>query len=304
MYDSADPPPLSPAVLDLLPPLGAAEAAPGVLLDAAGVRTRRAFRGGPAGAPGVVHRRAPADSWEWIPLVWAVLTARERMVAVELGAGWGPWISRCHVLARRLGRPCRIYGVEAEPAHFAQMQRHMADNAIPEEDRVLRRALVAERPGLALFPVTDTPEQSWGLRQAGRAGTARAAVLAGAGAEPVEGEPGRFRLPKSPHRYRLEETVTLSDLLAEEPRIDFMHVDIQGAEERVLPAEADLLNARLRVLAVGTHSPAIEARIRDCFTANGWICHHDTGQHTRPDGRLADGHQVWRNPRLGPAPGP
>jgi hypothetical protein len=61
-----------------------------------------------------------------------------------------------------------------------------------------------------------------------------------------------------------------------------------------------LLNERFRLLAVGTHSHEIEDDLRDIFALNGWICHHDTEMHTREDGRLADGHQVWRNPRFGP----
>lgn len=297
-------PPLSPSVLDLIPPLRDSSAPAGFLVDASGIRTRRSNRGGDANAPGVVQHRAPSSSWEWIPLAWAVMTAGERFAAVELGAGWGPWISRAYALARRMGiAERRIFGVEAEPAHFAYMRRHMADNAIPDSDTVLVQGLIAQSEGVALFPLTDTPEQSWGLRQMGREGATREEVLERAGAVPIPAEPGLFRLPRSPHKYAVQESVTLQRLIGETEMIDFMHVDIQGSEGTVLPAAMDLLNERVRLLAVGTHSHEIEAKLRDCFGANGWVCHHDTEMHRRANGSLADGHQVWRNPRLGPEPG-
>ncbi len=297
-------PPLSPDVLDLLPPLADASVAQGFILDPAGVRTRRSIRGAPIDAPGVVHHRASRDSWEWIPLTWAMATAGDRMAVVELGAGWGPWMSRCYTLARQFGIAERkIFGVEAEPAHFGYMQQHMIDNDIPAEDHVLFHGLIAAQAGVALFPLTETPEKSWGLRQVGQPGASREEVLTALKAEPDAEIPGQYRLPRSPHRYALQLSTTLPDLIGDTELIDFMHVDIQGSEGTVLPAAMDLLNARFRLVAVGTHSHEIEAKLRDCFTANGWICHHDTAMHSRENGCLADGHQVWRNPRLGPEPG-
>ncbi|GAA4226854.1 hypothetical protein GGQ68_004713 [Sagittula marina] len=299
-----DAPPFSAAVLDLLPPLTETAVADGYILDAMGTRTQRRFRRGSSKEPGLVQLN-PMVNWEWIPLAWAMMTAQDRMTAVELGAGWGPWVSRCHVLAGRLGIEDRhIFAVEAEPMHFSYLETQMADNAIPPEDHTLVQGLIAEHAGFALFPLTETPEQSWGLRQLGEEGQSLETLLARTKALPIEGEEGLYRLPKWPHKYAIQQSLSLAELIGDTPLVDFMHVDIQGNETKVLPPSMDLLNARFRVIAVGTHSHEIEAELRDCFTANGWICYHDSIMHHDDNNMLRDGHQVWLNPRLGPKPGP
>lgn len=299
----SDTPPLSSEVLRLLPPLTTTTVEDGFILDAMGVRTRRSFRGGPEASPGVVQHQPPMDSWEWIPLAWAMMTAGDRMTAVELGAGWGPWVSRCYVLAGALGIKDRhIFAVEAEPAHFGYLQTQIADNAIPAEDCTLVQGLIAEKAGVALFPLTETPELSWGLRQIGREGESLEDMLITARVEPIEGEEGLYRIPKHPHKYAVQQSLSLAELIGDTPIVDFLHVDIQGNETKVLPPSMELLNARFRVIAVGTHSHQIEEDLRACFTENGWICHHDSIMHHDEGGMLRDGHQVWTNPRLGPQP--
>lgn len=301
----SDTPPLSPEVLDLIPRLGTGrvEAPQGFLMDAAGVLTRRSIHGGSDSDPGLVHYRANPGSWEWTPLTWAVMTAGDSLTAVELGAGWGPWISRAYALARTLGIETRkVYGVEAEPTHFGYLTRHMEDNGIAPQERVLFEGLSAAQSGVALFPITETPDKSWGLRQVGPAGATREAVLQQMQATAVPGEEGVYTLPRSPHRYQVQESISLADLIGDEPKVDFMHVDIQGSEGEVIPAAMDLLTERFRVVAIGTHSHEIEATLRESFAAAGWVCHHDSEQHHDDKGMLRDGHQVWRNPRFGPAP--
>lgn len=290
-------PPLSLEILDHLPPIPV-EIAPGFQYDEAGVRTRNHYRGGDPMAPGVM-KPTPRDSWEWAPLVWSVLRAKGSYTMVELGAGWGPWAVRAYSLARHHGlHPRRVIAVEAEPNHFDYLRQHMDDNAVPDDDRVLVQAMVAARSGIALFPVTETPELSWGLRKLGREGTDRDTVLAESGATPLPDEPGLYQVPKSPHRYRLEQSISFADLIGDTARIDFLHADIQGSEGEVLPDAIALLDERVRLIAIGTHSHAIEDSLRALFTEHNWHLHHDTAMHQRADGRWADGHQLWQNPRV------
>lgn len=299
----SDVPPLSSEVLKLIPPSSKTTEEDGFVRDAAGARHRRVFRGGSADKPGIIQHAAPQNSWEWIPLTWAVMTAKGSINVVELGAGWGPWLSRCYALARTLGIEKRhVFAVEAEPAHFGYLEQQMVDNGIAPEDHTLVQGLIAERAGVALFPLTETPEKSWGLRQVGREGQSLEDVVAAVRAEPIENEPGYYRLPKVPHKYAVQRSLSLAELVGDTPVLDFVHVDIQGNETKVLPPSIDLLNERVRVLVVGTHSHDIEAELRDCFKSNDWICYHDSVMHHDNRGCLRDGNQVWINPRFTPQP--
>ena len=58
------------------------------------------------------------------------------------------------------------------------------------------------------------------------------------------------------------------------------------------------MNARVRCIAVGTHSTAIEEQLRALMPANDWLCVHDAAQQLRPNGHLGDGNQVWVNRRM------
>ena len=295
-------PPMDSSIFDLFPEKRVTPDI-GFIHDSAGTRTRRIFRGGAPDSPGV-YKPAQRESWEWIPLLWSVATAGTSYAAVELGAGWGPWMTRCHALARKRGiADVHIYGVEAEPNHFEYLSQHVEDNNIPDTDRTLFQGLIAAETGVALFPLTKTPETSWGLRKVGKEARDPKTVLETAGAVPVEGRAGIYSLPKSPHEYELQSSISLSDLIEDQGMVNFMHVDIQGSEGDVLSEAIDLLDARFGVLAVGTHSHAIEDQLRALFSEHGWICHHDSEMHHDDRGMLRDGHQVWRNPRLAPTPG-
>jgi hypothetical protein len=70
---------------------------PGFIVDFLGVRTRvtsladsqRAFEGVlDIPVPGDYH----AEAIEYVGLLKSVVSAREQFVALELGAGWGPWL--------------------------------------------------------------------------------------------------------------------------------------------------------------------------------------------------------------------
>jgi Methyltransferase FkbM domain len=271
----------------------------GFIYDSLGTRTRVTFRGGnPDG--GGIRKPAQRESWEWIPLLWAVATAKGRGRAVELGAGWAPWITRFYAAARLKGiDDVKLFGVEGDPIHFEYMKAHFADNGIADADAHLVHGLAAKSSGVALFPLTNTPEKSWGLRKVGREGTDREAVLQAVGAKPIDGKPGVYSLAKSPHEYAVQQTISLPDLIGNTEVIDFIHSDIQGSEAEIVASAIDLLDARCRCIAIGTHSHEIEQELRDIFTGHGWDGHHDSVMHRTEEGRLVDGHQVWTNPRFG-----
>jgi FkbM family methyltransferase len=247
------------------------------------------------------HPVANEDYFEWIALLESVVEGRDRYTMIELGAGYGKWLANAALAVRQYsGVPCRLVGVEAEPMHFAWMKQHMRDNDIPPASARLVRAAVAASDGHVWFHVGDAGD--WYGQ----------AIAAEAHAE-EDVRPLRARvravLRRSARREgggrRVErvQAVSLSSLLAEEEFVDFVDMDIQGAEADVLEPARKALDRAVRRIYVGTHSPENENRIRTLFRSLGWESVHDyaSGSESQtPWGTISfqDGVQTWLNPKL------
>ena len=214
--------------------------------------------------------------FEWIDVLEAVTTARGRFTIYELGAGIGVWSVNA-VLALRAysGLPYRVVAVEAEPTHFLWMQEHFRANGL--NSRWCRRihAAVWDTDGEAEF-YAGRPADWYGQTLVDVAG------------------------PGLNHDVVNVKTVTLNRLLRGTTCVDLLHLDIQGAELRVLAAAAASL-APVRRVHIATHSAEIESGLRKLFASLGWSCVNDYGLQTEsrtPWGRIRfqDGIQTWDNP--------
>jgi hypothetical protein len=104
--------------------------------------------------------------------------------------------------------------------------------------------------------------------------------------------------------YNEVRMVTLFDLIAQHPRIDLLHVDIQGGEVDVINGSLQVLREKVACILIGTHSREIEGRLMKTLLKAGWhlemerpaIFHLVEG---RPVTRV-DGVQGWRNVDLLP----
>ena len=124
-----------------------------------------------------------------------------QIVAVELGAGWGPWLVAAYAAARRRGiRNIKLVGVEGLPEHVEMMRQHFIDNGIGRATTpsIRRRGT---RDGTAGFPIWKT---TWprGARKRHSRKRSRRTV-------PVP-------------------CISLASLLAPFAYVDFIHCDIQG----------------------------------------------------------------------------
>ncbi|HET6573489.1 MAG TPA: hypothetical protein VFG68_07800, partial [Fimbriiglobus sp.] len=118
------------AAVDVFEPYPGPGAA-GFLTDFLGVRTRVTYVRGLEALDGAVEARPGSgpvcfhDPVEWNGVLRSVLEATGRIVAVELGAGWGPWLVVAAVAAARCGiRDVRLVGVEGSAAHCGFMRQH------------------------------------------------------------------------------------------------------------------------------------------------------------------------------------
>jgi FkbM family methyltransferase len=235
---------------------------------------------------------APAiddNIFDWVVLLEAVAAARDGFTMAALGAGWGRWLVAGEFAARQLGvAPVRLIGVEAEPTHFQWMLEHFRDNRIDPADHDLIEAAASARSGHAWFYVGN-PDAWYGQ-----------AIVQGADAS---GAAGDGEIVHAGCRAKRVRTIDLRELTATARRIDYLHMDIQGAELDVLSSEPAVLDSTVKRVLVGTHSTAIETGLRRLFAGLGWRTQYDfplNAQLRINDTALTlgDGVQVWINPRL------
>src|SRR5258705_2698284 len=171
------------------------------------------------------------EYFDWVALVESVAAARDRFVFVELGAGFGRWLIRALKLATEWrGLTSLGVAVEAEPQHFAFMQQHLCDNAVPGESVRLVQAAIDARDGVGPF-ATGRPSDWYGQSIARK---------------PREGP--TIDVP----------ALTLETLLPQTAVdiVDLVHMDVQKAEAVIVPASRETLRARVRRGWVGIHRQA------------------------------------------------
>jgi FkbM family methyltransferase len=230
----------------------------------------------PGEAPELEWIDAPFEYHEWIDLLEAVVHAEDHFTMIELGAGWGRWITNAAAaLSQSNPLPYTLLAVEAEPTHFRWMKEHLANNGVDLACCELIEAAVTDQEGQVGFHTGTTP---WG--------------------GPAECY-GQFIGGPTPVR-----SITLRPILDSASRpIDLLDMDVQGAELIVLVAAADALDEKVRRVHTATHSPEIEVGLRRLFGGLGWHALHDIPLHTQaqtPWGPISfqDGTQAWINPRF------
>ena len=263
----------------------------GYMVDFLGGRTRTSYLRGYEEYDGTVisvpERAAPFlhEHDEWLGALASVVEARERgeLAAFELGAGWGPWLVSCALAAQQLGgiRSIRLVGVEASASHHAMMLTHFRDNGLDQETHRLVHGVVRETRGVVHFPRLPDPAADWGPSE-----------LA------PESDLLLDRLGRRFEEFDEVPALTLDDLVMERT-VDFVHMDIQGSEESVIPAGMPCLSEWVRRVVVGTHGRRLDREISNVFSAAGWIVEARQPSILTPEGALLrDGVQVWRNDRV------
>ncbi len=253
-----------------------------------GTRMRSHFIDACAGMSGAVYADIPtvvgdyhAGAIEYVGTLKAVEAGSGAFVAVELGAGWGSWSVAAGHVARRCGRsPIRLYAVEASAGKVANMHTHYLDNGFDPADHRLVTAVLGPTDGYALFPLVDVT-LDWG---------GEAIFLEGGGEIPQR------------DGYEVVPSISLRTLLKDEHTVDLVHSDIQGAEREAISAAIETLNEKVRYLVIATHGRDIEGTLMTLLTANGWHIENEQPARIASSANgaaklLADGTQVWRNPR-------
>lgn len=267
----------------------------GYIVEFTGARTRMAalwneaknFHGSVLGLPVPCDFRA--ETAEWAGVLKSVDSARNKFVAMELGAGHGTWSVGSGVAARLRGiKDIKLYAVEGDAHHFDQMRQHFEDNGFDPTDHTLLNMAVGTHSSTAYWPKVDNSNSDeWGLR-------------------PSSSNEKDYAGRDFEHLVEIE-VISFAELIRRETRWDLVHMDIQGFEVDICRSCIADLSERVAWIVVGTHSRKIDGDLIELFSSAGWSLENEkptifafTVNPPSLEGMTAlDGIQVWKNPRLG-----
>ena len=252
--------------------------------------------------------------FEFAAIHKAVSAARDRFVMIELGGGYAARSVDAHRLLQKLNpMPSQLTIVEAEPTHFEWAKRHMLANGIDPLDHWLINAAVSASSDPRLFMLgsglyfngivrdgdieeivqqlidrKQTPEAIRNLMLGGRCGMQI----------PYDSAAGQDIFD-----YQFVSALPLADILAPLPQVDLIDMDIQGAEDAVIPPAMEMLDRRVKRIHIGTHHADIHSGLWDLFFEHEWACEFDyapLGTHETAWGKFdtMDGILHFSNTRL------
>ncbi len=222
-----------------------------------------------------------ADIAEWAAALRSVAQARGSYRIVELGCGWGCWITNMGVAARARGLAVDLIGIEGDRNHLVNARETLGLNGFEPTDYKLVHGVAGPRAGKAIFPDPEAGEAHWG-------------------GEP-EFYPTQARLSEAAREpgWQVLDCHTLDDLSAGNA-IDLLHIDIQGGETAYVAGNAAAMARLVRRVLIGTHSREIEGALFAHFQAQGWLLEMERPAIAPPHGghpvTHIDGVQLWRNP--------
>ena len=228
-----------------------------------------------------------AEGIEYTSLLDAIerFAGNGRFVAVEAGAGWGPWLAMAGVVCKSMGvDTIRLVGAEASEGRFALMQDHLDFNGLGTDRGIqvdLFRGAVWSYDGNVHFP--DSEIEDMGVAASSSAGSTD---YRGRSVVSIE-----------------TPCLRLDTLLGKGSEVDFLHMDIQGAEMEVVSSHKAWLDTFVKSIFIATHSRPLEGELIDFLGGSGWKlsrekpCRFEPGAIRSPwaAATTADGSQYWLN---------
>ena len=232
-------------------------------------------------------------------------SGKGRFIAVELGGGHGPHVVDTAMALRQLRPDLKpfLVVVEAVPTYVEWCRHHFTVNDLNPDDHWIISGIVSAEPIPELFflqprgfgnQIADASVMEI-LRGAAKDRSTAVAILerlAGRGlfvrgGELADGWPRADSKLPDPSGWTADSVaasavqsttaeigfisaLTLPSILAPLPYVDFMDVDIQYAEIKVIPPQLGLLKKKVRLLNIGTHSKKIHAELVTLFRGGDW----------------------------------
>lgn len=237
-----------------------------------------------------------ADAIEYVGLLTgierALASGRSTFTMLELGASYAPWAVHAGLAARRAGfERIVLKAVEASGSAMERIDAHARLNGLLDDPAVefsSRHAAVGAERGVLYFPIVDTSLDN-GAQTAAR--------------------PRKVDYRGHVIEHEKVNAVTIGDLSEGLDTVDFVHLDVQGAERSLLQSRKtlDCLRKKVSTMLLATHSRLIEGIAIEALTKSGWqlLRERPVGfvQNAVTDDPVGwtmhDGAQLWANPRFG-----
>jgi hypothetical protein len=218
--------------------------------------------------------------FEWIDLLDSIRAARERFVMVELGGGYGSRSVDAHAALSRLNPLPEMYVVvEAMAQHIAWARDNFLANGLALEQHWFVNALVNASGRPELFAHASGVYYSSAIDAATRqrvfdAINSEGHVEAVARNLIMEGHMG-LALPvagdtDASMEVEFVSAIRLGTILTPLPAVDLLDVDIQFAEESVVPDAIDDIERKVKRIHIGTHAPPIHEKLHHLLRERGW----------------------------------
>ncbi|NQV60972.1 MAG: hypothetical protein HQ502_14995 [Alphaproteobacteria bacterium] len=268
----------------------------GYLIDFIGQRTDANFRAiwgvDPAATGGCeVQTQMPSledgEAWfECFNWVAAAREARGSYVMMTLGACYGGQAVGSYLALQALNpMPAKLVAVDGVPENMAMTRKQFRDNGIDPNDHWLIEAAMSGDNQPVLFPVGSpgSGAQNCVITNSGANRMAILELAKRSGATEKLAQSLLLRnstdltinlAPDSEYDFTGEITfvsaVTLQDLLAPFPRVDFVEADLQQSERLVFPPAMDALTKKVRRVLLGTHGQDTHDMMVRLFRERGW----------------------------------
>lgn len=242
----------------------------------------------------MIHAEAIEYTSLLLSLERALAAGRKTFVAIELGASYGPWMTAAGVMARRVGfDKVNLVAVEASEKMIPEIMEHASLNGLVAdkcvEVRAMHSAVYTHEQDL-YFPKVDVAHDN--------------------GAQVSEEErPIDYR--GLGMEYDRVQGITLRKVCEEFELVDFIHLDLQGAEELLLQDDdfLDVLSRKASTFFLATQSRFIEGLALKALSTRGWVLVRERPttfkfMADRADVNgwtLRDGGQLWLNKQIGSA---
>ena len=241
--------------------------------------------------------RVHAETIEYVSLLLSLERALHSggkcFTAMELGASYAPWAIAAGVIAKRKGfKELNLIAVEANKETVTDITEHAFRNGLSnsfENVNVLAvHGAIYTNDEYVFFPKVNVANDN--------------------GAQITQ-----YVLKKDYRGLDLDyEKIpgySLNTLSTNYSQIDFLHMDVQGAEAMLLKDDAfiGILNQKVATFFIATQSRLIEGIALEKLSALGWSLIRERPTMYRQNNRtkdvngwtLRDGGQLWINPKFG-----
>lgn len=206
--------------------------------------------------------------------------AKECFVITQLGARYGSYIvlSSHFLTKKKLNLDSIFIGIEASPVGYTSLMNCMEKAGINSPPNIFRQVAVSDSISEVAFLET--------------------------GADGVSSHLLNHVSEDKNESVETVKTTTIEEIIKDVNHVDFLEMDIQGAEYKAIPCSLKAISEKVKMICIRTHwPPTDEKELETTFHNLGWqkvLVYYNKTQMViaGSEQALIDGVQCWVNTNL------